>query len=171
MILPRFGISSGGFRIGGGALDDSLVSTACSGTVSTMASLFLRCSFSSLTTLLSSPGMSCPRSSLTLKLSRRCADMLFEGVPLVVPRSLTIWPLGSTDTNEARTLEVGRLVPSEATLPAGERPRGSGEEAAPWFSNIARKFRTPLLARSVMAATDGQSSVSVLFRGGVAERC
>ena len=50
-------------------------------------------------------------------------------------------------------MEVGRLVP-EVALPAGERPRGSGEaEVAPWFSNIARRFRTPLLfARSVMAA-------------------
>ena len=62
IMLPRFGIASGASRIGGGALEDSRVSTACSGTASGTASLFFRASFSSLTTLFSSAVTSSPSS-------------------------------------------------------------------------------------------------------------
>lgn len=66
----------------------------------------------------------------------------------------------STETKEARTLEVGRLVSSTADELPGERPRGSGEEAA-FCSNMARRLRTPELMSAVLAA--GVSSAS----GGV----
>lgn len=85
IMWPRFTISpSGSFLTGGGPAEDSLEATACSGTGSMMATLLLRSSFSSLIVFLSS-ATSPAVSSLTLKLSRRFAAVLLEGVPLLVP--------------------------------------------------------------------------------------
>jgi hypothetical protein len=153
IMLPKFGMFPSVSLIGGGAREDSRVSTACSGMGSLISWLFFLASFSWLTTFLRVVTVSSALSSLILKLPPRLASVLFmpSGVPLVVPKSFGTFPLGSTETNDARTLEVGRLA-SALILPTGERPRGSGEEAALGFSNIARRFRTPLLARfSVMA--------------------
>lgn len=70
-----------------------------------------------------------------------------------------------TETKLARTLEVGRISSVLlVALPTGEWPRGSGEEGAFWFSNIARRLRTPpLLARFVDMATRGIAKVSGLY--------
>lgn len=74
--------------------------------------------------------------------------------------------VGTTEIKEARTLGVGRVVSSSvAVLSPGERPRGSGD-AAPWFSNIARKLRTP----EDMAAVRKRRSVSECVVWGVVER-
>lgn len=126
----------------------TLVSTACSGTASSTATLFLRSSFSSEMACFSSA--SSLESPLTLKLSRRWELDGAALTPLAAPAAC-----GSTETKDARTLEVGRFA-SLVALPAGERPRGSGEDEAPfWFSNIARRFRTPALL-PLMAAAGGQ---------------
>jgi hypothetical protein len=76
--------------------------------------------------------------------------VLLEGMSLVTPPK-SGWAMGvavggTTEMKDARTFGVGRLGCSSSSvvvLSPGERPRGSGEEAAPWFSNIARKLRTP----------------------------
>ncbi len=82
IMVPRLTISpSGSLRIGGGPAEDSLDATACSGTGSMIAALFLRSSFCALMTFLSS-ATSPAVSSLTLKLSRRLAAVLLDGVPL-----------------------------------------------------------------------------------------
>ena len=112
MMAPRLTMSAvESACIGGAGNEDSCDATACSGTASGMATLCLRCSFSSLTAFLSSASSSV-LSWLTRKLSRRVAATLFEGVPLVWPRSVEAvggWAtVGSTETKEARTFDLGR---------------------------------------------------------------
>lgn len=85
IMWPRFMIfPSGSFLMGGGPAEESREATACSGTGSMIATLFLRSSLSSLMDCRSS-ATSPAVSSLTLKLSRRFAAVLFEGVPLLTP--------------------------------------------------------------------------------------
>lgn len=115
-----------------------------------IATLFLRSSLSSLMLCLMSATAPVV-SSDTLKLSRRFAAVLLDGEALLIPAKSLAWGIVcSTETKEARTLEVGRLVSSTAEELPGERPRGSGEEAA-LCSNMARRFRTPELMSAVGA--------------------
>jgi len=169
MMLPRFGMTSGGLWMGGGFRDDSLVATACSGMASAMDTSLSLSSFSWLTTFLNSVRAAPSESSPTLKLSRRWDGRLLMPTPLVDPSSFVAGWGGTTDTKDALTLEVGRAGLSSAPVPAGDRPRGSGEEAF-WLSNIARRLRTPAFVRSVMAAT-GQTIVSESARGVVLRLC
>ncbi len=72
----------------------------------------------------------------------------------------------STETKDARTLEVGRLVSSTAEeLPGDRRPRGSGEDAA-FCSNIARRLRTPELMSVVERIVVSGTSERVDELGG-----
>lgn len=81
----------------------------------------------------------------------RPLSVLSTALESVAPLVFMISPGRSTETKLALTLETLRSPSPADDLPLGEELRCA---SLPWFSNIARKFDTPLFVRSVDMTVD-----------------
>lgn len=100
---------SGSSLTGGGPTEDSREATACSGTGSMIATLFLRSSFSSLMLFLMSATAPVVSSDM-LKLSRRFAAVLLDGEALFDTRKIACVGHCVLDGNEGSAHFGGRAA-------------------------------------------------------------